>query len=42
MRPQPVDDQERLNLIFETLERINELSATHTVLVEGVKDIAAL
>lgn len=42
MRPQPADDQERLNLIFETLERINELSATHTVLVEGVKDIAAL
>ncbi len=42
MRPQPSDDQERLNMIFAVLDRINELSSTHTVLVEGVKDIAAL
>ena len=42
MSPQPLGDQERLDKIFEALDRMNELAATHTVLVEGVKDIAAL
>ena len=42
MHRQIADDQERLRLIFEALDRISELGSTHTVLVEGVKDIAAL
>ncbi len=39
---QPADDQERLNLIIAALERINGLSGSHMVIVEGMKDIVAL
>ncbi len=42
MLPQPSDDEERLNRITEALEEINAKGLTHIVLVEGMKDIAAL
>ncbi len=39
---QPSDDQERLDMINGALDRINERSSTHMVLVEGMNDIVAL
>ena len=41
MRGTP-DDAERLSVLEDAVERINLLRGTHIVLVEGLKDIAAL
>ena len=37
-----MDDSERLEGIYDLLDQLSELSDTHIILVEGLKDIAAL
>lgn len=36
------DDAERLSVLEDAIDRINSLRDTHIVLVEGLKDVAAL
>ena len=37
-----MNDQERLEGLTEVLERLSEMTSDHILLVEGLKDIAAL
>ncbi len=37
-----LDDRERLEALLDLIGRMSELSVTHTILVEGSKDVSAL